>query len=161
MNYKSLQPIYLVQFNRRPIVLLKYFELDEFIEQWRHVDFVVKLKEGINFSTKHCDEKKGAFGEKYSNTVSFNEVLTVDHIDRFKLSPNLYKESYLKQIYDGKVFDMSKLNNIVMISDSFLEDNDIFDVTSKKMSNYIWIVVIVLLIIIAFFCYDNWRYSLC
>lgn len=168
MKYKSVNPIYLVQFTAgSPLVLLKYFELDEFIEQWRHVDFVVKFKEGIEFNIKKCDERVDVFGDKYQYAVNFNNILTVDNIDRFKLSPSLNNtESYLKQIYNGKSFDMSKLNGSVLISSNFVNDVDFFSqqepktiskiVPKKKIPRCVWIIILLVFVVGAYFYYENY-----
>jgi hypothetical protein len=168
MKYKSINPIYLVQFTAgSPLVLLKYFELDEFVEQWKYVDFVVKFKEGIEFNIKKCDDRFGEFGNKYQHAVNFNHILTVDNIERFKLSPSLNNtESHLKQIYDGKNFDMSKLNDNILISSNFANDGDFFSqqeseiiskaISKKKIPRCVWILILLAFVIIAYFYYENY-----
>lgn len=172
MSYISLNPTYLVKFigsSSGHLVLLPYFELDEHVEQLRHVDFIVKLKEGLKFDITKCVEHKDIFANKYTNAIKFNDILTVDNIERFKLSPSLWsKESYLKQIYDGKIFDMEKINNIVLISSEFLQDNNSFthikntlskNNKTKKLPNYLWLFIILMILLLGYVSYEYFTTS--
>lgn len=163
MSYRTVNSVYLVQFMNGPLVLWPYFELDEEGVQFKHVDFVIKFKEGLVFDIKECEERKGFFTDTYTNTVKFNDILTVDNIERFKLSQSLWsKESYLKQIYDGKSFDMTKLNDIVMISSDFLQDGNLIELEEtkttneikKKLPNYVWVTIILIMLLIAYLFYE-------
>lgn len=160
MLYKTLNSTYLVKFINGPLVLLSYFELDKNFDELKYIDFIVKFKKNLKFYVKECKESVDHFYSKYANTIIFNDVLTVDNIERFKLSPGLLNnESYLKQIYDGKRFDMTKINNILMISCEFLQDKNSFvklnktDI-QKKTPNYIWLAIMLTILLFVYLFYE-------
>jgi len=146
MIYKSLQPIYLIGLSDNTMILLNFFEFNGAINQWKNIDFVVKLKnikiniKNENKNTKMC-------------SLNFVNILNRNNIEQFKLSPNLNKDSYLKQIYDGNAFNMLKLNGFVLIDKKLLENTEIFAIETKK-SNYTWIIIILFVLFLLFVTYN-------
>lgn len=162
MSYKSLHPIYLVRFTDNNLILFNYFELDKEMEQWTNIDFVIKFKKGLMLDIVKSKEVVDMFGTSYKNTVNFKNVLTIDNIERYKLSPTLQnKTTYLKEIYNGNQFDMNKLNNVVLIENEFIEDIDAFiniekNKSKKKIPNFIWIILMLIILFICYYFYSNY-----
>lgn len=156
-GYKSIELVYLVKFINGPFALLEFYDIDE---QSKHVDFVIILKKNLLFTIDKCNKQSDPYGNKYDYNITFNTTLTVDNIDSFKLSPGLWNQpSYLKQIYDGQTFDMTKLNNIVVVSYDFINNKKIFEKTQFKLkkkgiSSTTWITIILLVMLGIYFYFE-------
>lgn len=169
MRFETNQPIYLFKYSDNEIhqlFLTPFFDFESGGDLWKKLDFVVKFKKGIIIDSVNYNKSLNTFDNTYNQQIIFNNTLSVDDIDRFKISPHSQtKETYLKHLYDGKVFDMQKLNSLTFTCSDFFSNQNIFneiilshtlqDSKKIKLNNkYMWIFILIGILIIAYIYYE-------